>query len=152
MRTVFCDGACEPVNPGGTGACAFAVFDGDGAELKLVKAQAGTLPAAPSMTNNVAEYRALRAALLWLISQPTNGEVRIRMDSQLVVSQVNGTWKCNKEHLAVLRDECRALLAKMPSVKLSWVPREQNNYADNLTTQALLKVGIKPTDRSAWKR
>lgn len=146
MRTVFCDGACEPHNPGGTGACAFVIFDSLAAPP--IKSQAGIIPPAPDLTNNIAEYRALRGALRWLIEHPGNEPVEIRMDSQLVVNQMNGTWACNKQHLATLRDECQSLMLKVPSAKLLWVPREQNTKADDLTKQALLKAGIKAIDRS----
>ncbi len=149
MNTVFCDGAVEPVNPGGTGACAFAVFDPAG---KVLKSQVGIIPPTPDLSNNVAEYRALRGALRWLASNRIDGEIEIRMDAQLIVNQMNGKWQCNKAHLALLRDECRALLAKLPAVKLAWVPREQNAFADDLAKQALLKAGVRVVDRSKWRK
>jgi ribonuclease HI len=148
--TVFCDGAVEPINPGGTGACAFVVLDEAGA---VIKSQVGIIPPAPDLSNNVAEYRALRGALRWLKEHSrSNDQIEIRMDSQLVVNQVNGSWQCNKSHLALLRDECRLLLEKLPTAKLSWVPREQNAVADDLAKQALLKAGVRVIDRSKWRK
>lgn len=87
-------------------------------------------------TNNVAEYKALRGGLKDLLEKirlaemnPKQFGVHVIMDSQLVLYQVNVSpdlpqWRCNEEHLRLLRDEIRTLLAKFRDVKLEWVRRE----------------------------
>ncbi len=80
-----------------------------------------------NVTNNVAEYKTLIAALTWLAE--TLGEasqqavVDVRGDSQLVIFQVTGRWKIKKPHLAGLADEVRMLMMRFKSVSLSWHPR-----------------------------
>lgn len=145
MKTIFADGLTEPrFSSQKYSCCAFVVFEGDAdgtkplAELpKPITAQHACI-ARPgeASTNNIAEYRAVRAALNWLIAKGEQGEVELRTDSQLVVRQISGAYACNKDHLRVLRDECRALLQRLPHTRLIWVSREQNVPADELTNLA----------------
>jgi len=79
--------------------------------------------ASAKYTNNEAEYRAV---LLALHEAKLAGYIltEICSDSQLVVNQLNGTYKVNKKELAELRD---AILAKTNGrVKFTWIPREDN--------------------------
>jgi len=63
------------------------------------------------MTNNIAEYRALRGSLQWLVEHGHGGdEIDLRMDSQLVVNQVNGAWECRASNLQPYCRDCRAIL------------------------------------------
>lgn len=142
MITIFCDGLTEPRNPDGYGCCAFVAFDGDvsgtrGAQRPAPLHQAYACIARPGdgITNNICEYRAVRAALKWAVAAIPNEEIIVKTDSQLVVRQVNGDWACNKDHLRVLRDECRALLQRV-NARLVWVARDQNDVADALTRVA----------------
>lgn len=79
------------------------------------------------VTNNVAEYRTLIAALSWLAE--TLGErsreavVEVRGDSQLVIFQVTGRWKIKKPHLGALASDVRMLMMRFKSVSLDWHPR-----------------------------
>jgi ribonuclease HI len=125
---IFCDGLCEP-QPDGYTCCAFAAFDGD----QLVHEQYGCI-ARPGdgSTANVAEYRAVRAALRWLDKYHPTRNAQIFTDSKLVVEQVNGQWDCRAERLIPLRNECQKLKAEL-SVSIRWIPRAQNEYADRLT-------------------
>lgn len=85
------------------------------------------------ITNNVAEYKALIAALKDLLERieragrsPANFSILARTDSQLVVGQVVGGWKVKQPHLRPLRDEARLLLARFhPSSRLEKVPRAE---------------------------
>lgn len=129
---IYCDGLCEPTNPGGYGCCAFVVLRGG----EQVHAQYGSIGRGPEMTNNVAEYRAVRAALKWLAANQGDETARVMTDSKLVVEQVNGRWDCNSEKLRPLRDECRELMLGMRNVILLWIPRAQNTVADALTRVA----------------
>jgi|ERR1044072_4652691 ribonuclease HI len=126
---IYCDGLCEPRNPGGYACCAFVVFrDGE-----RVHERYACIGQGEGMTNNVAEYRAVRAALRWLV-QNRNGETaKVMTDSKLVVEQVNGTWNCNSETLRMLRDDCREAMRATENVLLLWIPRAQNEEADRLT-------------------
>ncbi len=66
---------------------------------------------------------------------PMTGLV-IEGDSQLVIEQLLGNWKCKKPHLKALRETACELLAEM-GVKYAayWIPREKNERADELSTR-----------------
>jgi ribonuclease HI len=133
---IYCDGLCEPKNPGGYGCSAFVVFR-DGEQIHQ---RYGCVGSGPEMTNNVAEYRAVRGALKWLAGNRGDGSVQVMTDSKLVVEQVNGRWECNSDKLRPYRDDCRRLLRGMENVMLLWVPRERNEVADALTRVAYRKA------------
>jgi ribonuclease HI len=87
-------------------------------------------------TNNEAEYYALLKALAlvgerWADKttgriQGNIGEILIRSDSQLVVNQVNGEWRVEDSKLIELSEEAKDSIRKIGSVRLEWVPREEN--------------------------
>ena len=71
--------------------------------------------------------------LVGIEAQPTK-----KGDSMLVINQITGSWKCNKEHLQKARDRCKELITKITpqQFELEWVPREQNEEADALSRKA----------------
>lgn len=87
-------------------------------------------------TNNVAEYRALLAALE--AAAPLGAqEISIRGDSALVINQLRGEWKVKAAHLHPLIRAVHAELARYQRVELVHVRREHNTEADALANQAL---------------
>jgi probable phosphoglycerate mutase len=87
-------------------------------------------------TNNVAEYRALLAALD-AARQFGARRLRIHGDSALVIQQLRGAWKVKAAHLAPLIHEARLALANYDEVQLEQVPRAANAEADALANAAL---------------
>jgi ribonuclease HI/probable phosphoglycerate mutase len=89
------------------------------------------------LTNNEAEYYGLIGALgAALDYQPRS--LLVRGDSQLIIRQVTGKYRCKKPHLLPLRDMARSLIERMScEVTLEHVPRERNRRADSLSTHAL---------------
>src|SRR5262249_61797871 len=87
-------------------------------------------------TNNVAEYRALVAALEASRVFPAR-RVRVRADSQLLVRQLEGRYRVKQAHLKPYFERAKALLAEYESVDLAHVPREENTEADALVNAAL---------------
>ncbi len=87
-------------------------------------------------TNNVAEYRALVAGLEAARDLGAT-EVAVRMDSQLVVEQMKGTWQVRNEGLRPLAARAAALAEAFETVSFEWVPRERNTRADRLANQAM---------------
>ena len=87
-------------------------------------------------THNVAEYRALIEGLRLALSHGVE-RIRVYMDSELVVEQMNGRAAVKKPHLARLHNEAEQLAAQFKSIRFSWVPRELNAEADRLACQAL---------------
>ena len=88
-------------------------------------------------TNTVAEYRALIEGLKLARSRGIQ-RIRVFLDSELVVDQVNGRAKVRKEHLRPLDAEACSLRQEFPNFRISWVPRKWNAEADALATKARL--------------
>lgn len=87
-------------------------------------------------THNVAEYRALIEGLN-LAHDHGVKRVRVYMDSELVVDQVNGLSAVRQTHLRELHEVASRLVALFESIRISWVPREMNAEADRLVRDAL---------------
>jgi ribonuclease HI len=87
-------------------------------------------------TNNQAEYRAVIAALQEAIRLGAR-KVDIRLDSELVVRQLNGRYRVKNAVLKNLYQEAKGLLARLETVTIRHVPREQNRGADRLANMAL---------------
>lgn len=87
-------------------------------------------------TNNVAEYRGLIAALDDALNLGA-GEVQVLMDSKLVIEQMSGRWRVKHPDLVELHGQARSLAAQFRRISFSWIPREQNAYADRLANEAM---------------
>ena len=91
-------------------------------------------PIGPAI-NTVAEYRALIEGLK-LARRYKIQRIRVFLDSELVVDQVNGRAKVGKEHLRPWHAEACSLLQEFPNIRISWIPRKWNAEADALATKA----------------
>lgn len=94
------------------------------------------------MTNNQAEYRAVIFALkkakqLMGSKKAAEMEVEVRMDSELIVKQLNGEYKIKEPELQPLFVEVWNLRLDFKKVDFKHVRREQNKAADSLVNQAL---------------
>ncbi len=89
-----------------------------------------------TVTNNVAEYRAL---LLGLARAGTLGasEVEVVNDSELIAKQVQGLYKVKHVAMRPLYNEAMAALRTFEAWKIRSVPRAQNAHADALVNAAL---------------
>jgi ribonuclease HI len=87
-------------------------------------------------THNVAEYRALIEGLK-LARDYGIKRIRVYMDPELVVDQVNGVSAVRQAHLSELHKVASSLVDRFESVRISWVPREMNAEADRLVRDAL---------------
>ncbi len=90
-------------------------------------------------TNNVAEYGALIAGLELALEHGVT-ELEVKVDSELVVSQIEGRYKLKNERLRVLAVQARSLMGRFDSVSLAHVPREDNAGADRLANQGMDEV------------
>ncbi|HUE42491.1 MAG TPA: reverse transcriptase-like protein [Candidatus Sulfotelmatobacter sp.] len=91
------------------------------------------------MTNNVAEYYGLIAALDYVESQGIRA-LRIESDSELLVKQMKGLYKVRSPELAPLYERARKMAAALDSFRIDHVYREQNREADALANQAMDEV------------
>ena len=73
-----------------------------------------------NQSNNMMEYAAMFRALCECGQRDT-----IFSDSQLVVNQILKGWKCNYEHLRIMRDKCIAKM-KEKNAMIVWIEREDN--------------------------
>jgi len=131
MITIYFDGLCRPKNPGGVATYGYLIYQ-DG---KKVKSGYGVIGSGAGMTNNVAEYSALKQAAEWLIRYGGDDEVVIQGDSQLVIYQMNGTWQVKSRTSKKYVPEIRRLLEGR-KIRFIWIPREQNVKADELSNLA----------------
>jgi ribonuclease HI len=91
------------------------------------------------MTNNVAEYYGLIAALDYVEAQGIRA-LRIESDSELLVKQMKGLYKVRSPELAPLYERARKMAAALDSFRIDHVYREQNREADALANQAMDEV------------
>jgi probable phosphoglycerate mutase len=87
-------------------------------------------------THNVAEYRALIEGLR-LARNHGIERVKVYMESELVVDQMNGASAVKQAHLRELHEVACGLVGEFASIRISWVPRETNVDADRLVKEAL---------------
>jgi ribonuclease HI len=126
--TLFFDGACTK-NPDGIATYGYTITEPN---EEILISNSGEACRGVGSSCNVAEYHALTAALRYLESMNWNGELQIYGDSKLVICQLNGEWKCKKEHLQIYLTECHTILSKW-NWTAEWIPREQNRNADFLS-------------------
>jgi broad specificity phosphatase PhoE/ribonuclease HI len=99
-------------------------------------------------TNNVAEYRGLIAGLA-AARELGARQVRVRMDSKLVVEQMRGTWQVKHPGLRPLHAEANALADGFDEISYEWIPRAQNAHADRLANEAMDRGKTAPRSRPA---
>ncbi len=87
-------------------------------------------------TNNFAEYSGLLAGLTAIAELDPSAIVEVRMDSKLVVEQMSGRWKIKSPDMRDLAVRARQILP-VGNVTYTWIPREDNKFADALANEAL---------------
>lgn len=120
MIYVYTDGASR--NNPGKSASGYLILD-EGLEV-LCKASFYN----GIRTNNQAEYLAIVAALEKVLEMfGEKSEIHLRSDSQVVVNQLNGSYKVREADLKELHKKARGLTARLGRCVLESVPRE-NRY------------------------
>ncbi len=133
MIEVYTDGLCMPVNPGGTATFGFEIRR----DVRRIYENCGVVGEGEGMSNNVAEYVAVQKAAQWLASNGLASEdILFKSDSKLVVNQMNGEWKVDKGLYVDYYDRAVDEVKKLTRARFTWIPREQNEYADALTERA----------------
>jgi len=135
MAEGYFDGSCmgNPCTVGGIGW----YLKTDTLEVEgmgIVRSDAG-------VTNNQCEY----LALIHLLEDAVTFKVRdleVRGDSQLVIRQVRGEYTVSNPTLLRLRNRV-VELSKPLNVTFTWIPREYNRYANDLSQRAS-RLGVTP--------
>lgn len=132
--SIHADGGARG-NPGPAGAGAM-IRDGLGNSVAAVSKFLG------HQTNNYAEYEAVILAfeeILKLVPEKElkETEVVVKMDSMLVVKQMQGEWKVKHPNMKPQHARLRALAEKFGKVSFAHVYREENKDADALANEAM---------------
>lgn len=97
-------------------------------------------------TNNQAEYQAVIHALQWLVENIASfpekpEEIKLFLDSNLVVNQLNGRFKVKNSDLRELQLSVRGLENQIEvPVSYHHVSRQENKEADKLVNEVLDNV------------
>src|SRR5260370_24804316 len=90
----YFDGACEPINPGGTAAFGAAGFVKRQKVWECSRLFVPELGKETATSSNVAEYAGFISILEYLIDAKMNAQpILILGDSNLVIQQMFGSWK-----------------------------------------------------------
>ncbi|WP_018297148.1 bifunctional RNase H/acid phosphatase [Corynebacterium lubricantis] len=127
--TIYADGGSRG-NPGVAGS-GTVVYDEAGNTLREIAYVVGQ-----KATNNVAEYTGLLRGLEAARDLGAT-EVDIYMDSKLVVEQMSGRWKIKHPDMQKLALEAKKIAAGFDTVDYTWVPRNKNKKADELSNVAM---------------
>lgn len=130
---LYADGGSRG-NPGPAGAGAL-VRDEEGVQVVTVSEYLGVA------TNNIAEYTAVLRALQQLHtllgSGSSGASVEARLDSQLVVRQMNGEYKIKHPNIVPLAGKVKEVGKNFKSLTFTHVYREDNKEADALANEAM---------------
>lgn len=124
---IFIDGASKG-NPGPSGIG--AVICQSGIVVKNISSFIG------NATNNIAEYTALIYALQEALVLKAES-LKIKTDSQLLARQLNKVYKVKNANISGLYDQAVILLSAFKEVSIQSIPREENQGADRLATEAV---------------
>ena len=117
-------------NPGPSGSGAVVIDETTGLVLREISMFIGIA------TNNVAEYSALKAALVEVRKINPSAKIDVRMDSKLVIEQMSGRWKIKHPDMRALAMDVQSLAAGL-DISYKWIPREENHRADALANRAM---------------
>lgn len=124
----FSDGGSRG-NPGES-ACAAILFDNQGNELLRRARRLG------KKTNNAAEYEGVLLALE-LALQLGVEKLLLKVDSELVARQLQGSYKVKNEDMKRYHTRAVELIAGFPSFEVECVRRDLNKEADRMVSDEL---------------
>ncbi|HVM33221.1 MAG TPA: ribonuclease HI family protein [bacterium] len=125
---IYTDGASRG-NPGPSGIGA-VIFDAKGKVVHEIAEYIG------EVTNNVAEYQALIAALDYCVKHKLS-PVEILADSQLLIKQLAGEYRVKHENIIPLYRKVQGLLSHLEVAGYKHVYREDNKHADRLANRGI---------------
>ncbi len=137
MRVIVNIDGGSRCNPGPAAAGVVIMAQDDGTVLHMAGVYVGRA------TNNVAEYNGLLEALKRAAALGAD-EIEVLSDSELLVKQMNVEYRVRNAALKPLFEEANRLWNKFAKVIVRYIPREQNQEADNLVNKAMnLKRDVK---------
>ena len=130
MIYLFCDGASRG-NPGPASIGVVAYRDSGYSEIVFTISES-----IGNETNNVAEWTALLFAVT-KCKELSEKELRVHLDSELVVRQMQGVYKTKNPDLLKIKQKVDSFKPFFNSLEFIHVPREKNKMADKLANNAL---------------
>jgi len=127
MLTIHTDGGSRG-NPGKAGIGVVIEKD-DGNKEQIYKYIGMT-------TNNIAEYTALKEALM-RAEDLGEKHVSVIMDSELVVKQIKGEYRVKNEGLKPLYKDIKNIIREFDYFEIRHVMRKDNKEADKLANKAM---------------
>lgn len=128
---LFCDGASSG-NPGNAGiGVVIRILDGTGRHRRISE-YIGVA------TNNVAEYSALIRGLEEARALGVS-RIKVFLDSELVVRQINGAYRVKNATLKTLWNKAREIITAFEACLVIHVNRERNRDADVLASNAVTR-------------
>lgn len=124
--TAYCDGSGNSPK-GSSAACVLFHEDQVVAERSVVL---------PLCSNNIAEYEGVILSLRTALELGAT-ELIIHSDSQLIVHQLDGEWKCKDPSLANKRKLAWQIGNEFDDLEIVWVRRNLNHRADALCRVAM---------------
>ena len=120
---------CSKGNPGlaGVGAVIYSLDD---------EIWSGSLFLGKNATNNQSEYTGLIFGLQQAIDMKIK-TLMVKGDSQLVINQMTGKYKCNSENIIELHKKAKELEKKFENIYFVHVLRHLNKRADELSNDAI---------------
>ena len=120
---------CSKGNPGlaGVGAVIYCLND---------EIWSGSLFLGKNATNNQSEYTGLIFGLQQAIDMKIK-TLMVKGDSQLVINQMTGKYKCNSENIIELYKKAKELEKKFENIYYIHVLRDFNRRADELSNEAI---------------
>ncbi len=122
------DGGAAPTNPGPAAAGAVLLNDEE------IVARWGMYIS--WATNNVAEYNGLIIGLQNAIKLGIKN-IKVKGDSQLAITQINGEFKVRNEGLIPLHTQVKQLQKQFDSISFLYIPRKLNQCADDVCNECL---------------
>lgn len=129
--TMYFDG-CSKGNPGMSGAGA-VIYNLYNQEL-----WSGYIFLGDKCTNNEAEYNGLILGLHKAIEMDIKN-IFVKGDSQVVINQMNGKYKCNASNLLPFYTLSKDLEKKFENIQFQHILRNLNQRADELSNIAIQK-------------
>ncbi len=137
MKKIYIDGGSRG-NPG-PAAIGFVVFDGNKREIYRYGEKI------ENCTNNIAEYRALIAALAYITGNnsehskkiDSKERVFVYSDSELLVKQINRHYRVRSTKLTPLFTQASELMEKRDRIEINYVERKENHIADWIVNRVL---------------
>ena len=129
-----CDGSAT-TNPGaaGFGGLLYAITERQRPPLRRLVEYSEQLTG--MCTSNMAEYEGLYHGLLVAAGQGVTN-LRVEMDSELVVKQMTGEYACRDARLQLLKGKCLTASSAFSEFAIVHIGREMNTHSDTLAKAA----------------